>query len=323
MRISVGLPTFASNQYAIPPSRFRRFARSADEYEFAGAWTIDHLTRPPSYATSMLDPLASLSVVAGETNALPVGTGILVLPLRNPVLVAKRVATIQHLTSRQVTLGLGAGYSQAEFDAVNISREERSARLLEGLELLWRLFHEDAVTFDGEFYSVEDFELEPRLKQPPRILVGGEGVGAGNDRRVLDGVKERMLHAHGWIAPPRPMEKLESDRADIAAYLESRGRATSFHRVAFQNLHLVPGDDTEQARRIQERVYSEIIGVERTVDDSTRRWLTGAVDDVRQHLAEYERLGFDEVILQPVTHDANELDRQLRLYHDLLVQEFP
>jgi alkanesulfonate monooxygenase SsuD/methylene tetrahydromethanopterin reductase-like flavin-dependent oxidoreductase (luciferase family) len=72
----------------------RRYVRLADEYDFAGAWLIDHFIEPPTYATSMLDPLATLSFVAGEAETLPVGTSILSLPLRNPVMVAKRAATL-------------------------------------------------------------------------------------------------------------------------------------------------------------------------------------------------------------------------------------
>lgn len=323
MQLGIGLPSFSSETHAVPPDRIRRYARLADEYGFAGAWVIEHLGENPNYATSLLDPLVTLATVAGETETLPVGTSVLLLPLRNPVMVAKRAVSLQHLTSRRVTLGLGTGYVEAEFDAVGVPMEERSARYLEGIELLGRLFHEDEVTFDGEFYSFDQFRLEPDLGQPPRMLAGGGGVDTDDGRKVAQGVTERLLHADGWIAPPRSPAVLEEDWSILADFLDSQGRdPDGVDRVALQYLHLVPGENPDQARRVQQKVYGGIIGANRTVADATESWLTGTVDDVKATLAEYERQGFDEVILHPVTTTPAELDRQLRLYNEILLPEY-
>lgn len=324
MQLGIGLPTFASETHAIPADRFERYARLADEYEFSGAWVIEHLVQPPTYSTSQLDPLAALSFVAGTTETLPVGTSVLLLPLRDPVLVAKRAATIQHLANRRLTLGLGTGYVDAEFDAVGVPIEERSARYREGIELLWRLFHEETVTYDGEFYSVDEFRLEPRLGRPPRLLAGGGGVDTDDGRRVFDSVKARLDHAHGWIAPPGPIDVVERDWDALADYLEAQGRdPAAADRVALQYLHLAPGDRTAQVERVQRKVYGELVGPDRSADYAMENWLSGTVDEVREALAAYERRGFDEVILHPVVRDAGELERQLRLYRDLLRPAYP
>ena len=323
MQLGVGLPSYASETHAIPPDRFRRFARLADESGFAGAWVIEHLVRPPTYATSLLDPLVTLSVVAGETETIPVGTSVLLLPLRNPVMVAKRVATLSHLSSRRLTLGLGTGYVDAEFDAVGVPKAERSARFREGVELVRALLSGNEVTFDGEFYSVEDFRLEPSTGRPPRILAGGGGVDTEDGRVVRDTVTERLLHADGWIASSRSLSVLEEDWAQFASALEEHGRdPDALDRVALQYLHLVPGDDEAQVRRAQRRAYGGLIGPDRTVDFSMEHWLSGTVDEVRESLSAYERAGFDEVILYPVARDPGELDRQLRRYRDLLLPAY-
>lgn len=324
MQLGVGLPSFASETHALPPDRFRRYARLADEYGFSGAWLIEHLLQPSTYATSLLDPLTTLSHVAGATETIPVGTSVLLLPLRNPVMVAKRAATIQHLSSRRLTLGLGTGYIDAEFDAVGVPKAERSPRYLEGIELLWRLFHEDTVSYDGEFYSLEDFSLEPSLDQPPRILAGGGGVETDDGRRVAGSVTARLAHAHGWIAPPRPVDVLERDWSAFADYLESHGRdPQAADKVALQYLHLEPGDATDQVRRRQRNAYRQLVGSERTPEYAMANWLSGTVEAVLDTLGAYERHGFDEVILHPVVREPNELDRQLRLYRDLLRPEYP
>lgn len=324
MKLSVGLPSFASDTHAIPPDRFRRYARLAEAHGFAGAWLIEHLLQPPTYATSLLDPLATLAVVAGETESLPVGTSVLLLPLRDPVMVAKRAVTIQHLTSRTLSLGLGTGYVAAEFEAVGVPMAERSPRFLEGIELLNRLFTEDTVTFNGEFYHVEDFRLEPTLGQPPRILAGGGGVDTDTGRQVVDSVRERLSHADGWIAPPRSLSVLESDWMDFSAYLEAEGRdPATADKVALQYLHLEPDDDPDRVRRVQHNVYRQFIGAGRSVDHATENWLSGTVDELHEQLAGYERLGFDELILHPASRNPDELDRQLQLWHEFLHIDYP
>lgn len=323
MQLGIGLPSFASETHALPPDRFRRFARLADGYDFAGAWLIEHLGENPNYDTSLLDPLTTLSVVAGETETIPIGTSVLLLPLRNPVLTAKRAVTLQHLSSRQLTLGLGTGYVESEFEAVGVPMEERSPRYLEGIELLSRLFEEDEVTFDGEFYSVEEFRLEPDLGNPPRLLAGGGGVETEDGRRVAESVKARLSYADGWIAPPRDADDLATDWAAFAEHLESIGRDPDrVDKVALQYLHLVPGGE-DAARRVQRKVYGEIVGADRSVEYATENWLTGTVDDVRSTLEEYERQGFDEVVLHPVVRRPGELERQLRLYDEFLLPAYP
>lgn len=324
MQLGVGLPSFSSDTHVVPPDRVRRYARLADEYGFAGAWLIEHLGANPNYATSLLDPLTTLAVVAGETETLPVGTSVLLLPLRNPVLTAKRAVTLQHLSSRQVTLGLGLGYVESEFDAVGVPMDERSGRYLESIELIRRLFTEDEVTFEGEFFSVEEFRLEPNLGQPPRILAGGGGVETDRGRRVARSVKERLRYADGWIAPPRAPEVLDADWSAFAECLESQGRdPASVDKVALQYLHLVPGENADQVEREQRKAYRTIVGAERSVDEASKHWLTGTVEEVVSTLDEYERQGFDEVILHPTTRTPADLDRQLRLYRQFLLPEYP
>lgn len=324
MQLSVGLPSFASSSHAVPVNRFRRFVRLADEYDFAGGWVNEHLVRPSHYATSFMDPLVSLSVAAGVTNTLPVGTSVLLLPLRNPVLVAKRIATLQQLTTSRVTLGVGTGSVAAEFDAAGVPLDERSQRLREGLELIRRLLSGDETTFEGEYYSVSDFRLEPTPDKPSRILAGGSGVDTEDGRRVLDTVTERMRYADGWIAPPLPMDALESDWQSFATAIESMGRdPEAMDKVAHQFLHLEPGSKERQVRRTQRKIYGGIVGPDRPVDFAMRHWLSGTIEDILNRLEGYERQGFDEIVLHPPARYADDLDRQLRLYSERLQPEFP
>jgi alkanesulfonate monooxygenase len=271
-----------------------------------------------------LDPLTTLSVVAGATDTISLGTSILVLPLRNPVLTAKRAVSLKHLFGRELILGLGAGYVEAEFDAVGVPMAERSTRYLEGIELIRRLFHEDEVTFDGEHFSVENFRLEPDVGRPPRLLAGGTGTTTEDGRKVSVGVKERLLFADGWIAPPQSLDSSRADWEEMSAFLESNGRdPTTYEKVGHQIVHLVPGDEPAHVRQKQKAAYRGLVGSGRTIDHATENWLFGTVSDIVSTLHEYERQNFDEVFLHPVATQPSELNRQLRLHDEKIRAEFP
>lgn len=324
MQLSIGLPTFAAETHRVPSVRLGEYAEKAEDYGFGGAWLIDHLLPTPTYASSLLDPLTTLASIAGRTDTLPLGTSILILPLRHPVWVAKRAATLQHLSEGRLTLGLGAGYVEAEFDAVGVPTGERSARFREGIELLRALLNEDTVTFDGEFYAVDEFHLEPSTPLPPRILTGGGGVDTPDGRIVRDSVTARLRHADGWIAPPRETDILASDWAAFEGFLESQDRdPTAVDKVLLQYLHLVPGTEESQVRRAQRKVYRQVLGPDRPIEYALEQWLTGTVDEIRSTLETYESQGFDEVILHPMTTDPAGLERQLRLYRDELLTAYP
>ncbi|MFB6206357.1 MAG: LLM class flavin-dependent oxidoreductase [Haloglomus sp.] len=321
MRIGTAVPSFAGDGYRLPTGYLGRYARRAEELGFAGVWTTEHLIPPPAYNTSRLDPLATIATLAGETETVGVGTSILILPMRDPVMVAKRAATIQHLSGDRLTLGFGVGWYDKEFESVGVPFDERGPRFTEGLELLRRLFTEDEVTFDGEYYSVEEFTLEPRPSRPPRIVVGGGSEEIDGERRVLRAVKERILqHADGWIGATRNPEVLTATWNDIAAYLEDHGRDPgSLDRLALNYGHLVPGTDGEVARKQQRKIYGRAVGPDRSVDFAMRHNLSGSVEEIRDDVAAFRDEGFDQLIIGPMAYDRTELDAQLEHFGEELL----
>lgn len=321
MQLGVAPPTFATDGWRLPASRLERFARRAEALGFGGVWVTEHLLHPPDRNYSRLAPLTTLATLAGATESVPIGTSVLILPLRNPVLVAQRAATLQHLSEERLHLGLGLGWVESEFDAVGVPWEERGRRFTEALDLVRQLLSGEETTFHGEFYDVEGLRLEPRVHRPPRILVGGGGVERDGERRVPEAVRERLLHhADGWLAPPRPPSILEADWNEIATHLEREGRdPTTLDRVGLNWLHLVPGVGSEVAREKQRRVFTVQRGAdEERVAATMENQLSGSVEDVRGLVEEYERLGFDQLIIGPTTHDPADAERQLGLWDDLL-----
>lgn len=321
MKLGVGLPSKSSDDHLLPGSRLKRYAHRADEYGFAGIWVLEHLIRPPSYKTSFTDPLATLAAVAGAVETIDVGTSIMILPMREPTMVAKRAATIQHVTEGRLTLGLGQGYIRSEYDAVNVPFEERHRRFTEGIDLLDRLLHEETVTYDGEFYSVEDFRLEPALTRPPRVLVAGGGGERDGEWHVATTVKNRIAMGDGWIASSG--STIEKDWTEIATHLEANGRdPEAMEKVGLQHVHLEPGDDPGSVRRRQTAFFEAFLGEDRGFEYAEENLLVGTVEEIQEKLAAYEREGFDQVILHPVASEASEVDRQLDLWRDWLLPAY-
>ncbi|MDX6238296.1 MAG: hypothetical protein QOG10_3111 [Kribbellaceae bacterium] len=148
------------------PERLVEMAIAAEEIGYETAWLPDHLLPPepfgPTYG-GVYEPLVTLAFLAARTSRIRLGTSVLVLPLRSPYVVAKQAATLHRLSGERVTLGIGAGWDAAEFQAVGREFGERGRRTDEGLAIMRRLF---AGEHDGGVF-------EPRLRAPLPIMVGG------------------------------------------------------------------------------------------------------------------------------------------------------
>ncbi|MHB1583102.1 MAG: LLM class F420-dependent oxidoreductase [Acidimicrobiales bacterium] len=171
-----------------------RLAVAAEAAGFESLWTADHVVVPagyrsiypydptgrlPSEEVAFPDPLVWMAFVAARTTTLRLGTGILVLPQRNPLVLAKQVATLDHLADRRVILGVGLGWLREEFDALGVPFDGRGGRADEAVGAMRALWSEGRATFHGETVAFDDCVLRPR---PPAgavpVHVGGHTEAA-------------------------------------------------------------------------------------------------------------------------------------------------
>lgn len=120
-----------------------------------------------------MDPLLCLSHAAACTQKIKIGTHILVVPLRHPVLLAKEIATLDYVSGVRFFLGVGPGWSQPEFDAMGIDIKERGQRTDEILDALKLLLTKRNVSFEGRFFKFKDVTIDPRLPKYPEVWVAG------------------------------------------------------------------------------------------------------------------------------------------------------
>jgi F420-dependent oxidoreductase-like protein len=189
----------------------RDAALEFDRLGFDHLWVCDHVYGVPLPTLPILEAWTELAAVAALTSRA--GLGTLVTPpfFRNPAILAKQVATLDHVSGGRVLVGLGAGWFEAEFAGTGCAFPklgERMRALEETVEILTRLWSEPKSTFHGRHFSVKDAICEPKPLRKPPILIGGGG------ERVLMGIAAR--HADIWnnlaVLQPQLGAKVEALR---------------------------------------------------------------------------------------------------------------
>jgi len=165
------LPFRFGVQAAVAPtmSAWRDQARMAEDLGYSTLYVSDHLD-------AQFEPLVAMTVAAEATSTLHVGSGVLNNDLRNPVVLAKQIATLGLAAEGRVEVGLGAGWLRSDYEQAGIAFDEpavRVDRLAESLAVMKRLWSEGAATFAGRYYTVRDAQCDPRPASPPRVIVGG------------------------------------------------------------------------------------------------------------------------------------------------------
>jgi probable F420-dependent oxidoreductase len=188
---------FSINAYACSqPATSARIARLAESAGFESLWGGEHVVLPdprvqPSPAdpdAPILDPVVALSFLAGQTG-LKLGTGIVILPQRNPLVLAKQVASLDALSGGRLFLGIGAGYLEPEMAAIGVPLSERGRRTDEYLAAMRSIWYDERPAYHGRFVSFSGVQAYPRPSGTVPIVVGGHTPAA--HRRAVE-------QGHGW-----------------------------------------------------------------------------------------------------------------------------
>ena len=171
-------------------------ARLAEDLGFESLWTVEHVVVPTGYESKypyspdgkmtggedvpIPDPLIWMAYVAGATTTIRLGTGILILPQRNPLILAKELATLDRLSAGRLELGVGVGWLREEFDALGIPWEARGARTDEYIDVLRTLWREPEASYDGSFTNFAPLKSWPKPAREggPKVHIGGHTPAA-------------------------------------------------------------------------------------------------------------------------------------------------
>jgi len=178
-----------------PDAEAAQFARAAEAAGFESLWTVEHVVFPANYGSTypydasgkmpahpgskLPDPLIWLAWVGAATSTIKLATGIVILPQRNPVILAKQLATLDYMSGGRVEFGIGVGWLREEFDALGVPWERRGERADEYVAAMRTLWSGELCSFEGEFTSFSDVASNPKpINGTIPIVVGGHSPAA-------------------------------------------------------------------------------------------------------------------------------------------------
>jgi probable F420-dependent oxidoreductase len=238
-------------------------AKQAEDEGLDSIWAIERLLWPvkpqtpyggipnapiPVEYQNVLDPLDTLTYLAADTDRISLGTSIIDMLFHNPVVLARRFATLDVLSGGRVIAGFGLGWSRDEFDASGIPFRHRGARADEYLQVLKRIWTDDVVEFRGQFYNIPASKIGPKPVQKPHppILLGG--FSPKSFSRVVN-------HANGWIpiAGFAPLEQLEQAINGLREAARKANKNPSDIRVVVLSYPNVLDSSSESSSSNQQR----------------------------------------------------------------------
>ena len=221
-------------------------ACKAEELGFDALFVNDHVIVDDSPRNepwrSVYDPLMVLSYVAAMTSRIKLGTSVLIMPYRNPIVTAKMFATLDQMSGGRAIAGVGSGWNQGEYDALGVPYRQRGGRTNEYIRLWKACWEPGATTFKGRYFSFEDMHVNPKpLQQPhPPIWIGGSGVGS---------LRRAARFAEVWQPTPTPLPDLISNQAYLREISSEIGQEAPRTRMSFRvNLSNITGSSNNGDR---------------------------------------------------------------------------
>jgi probable F420-dependent oxidoreductase len=260
----------------------RAMAVAAEESGLDSVWGADHLIfREGDQTTGIHECWTVLTAVAAVTSRVEIGPLVLALPFRNPALTAKMAAELDEVSGERLTLGLGCGWHQPEFDAFGYPFDHRVSAFAEGLEILIPLLRGERVTFEGRYHRAIDLELLPRP-----IRAGGPPI-------LIAGKRPRMLSLVARWA----------DQWNAAWYGHPDGAHELRERLSNLNAALADADRDPATLDITAGIF---VAFEGAGADAPERAIRGSLDEVAAALAGYAEVGVGHLITHvfPRTPDA-------------------
>lgn len=307
LRLGLALKNFAPADESLSYGELVTYAQRAEELGFSSLFAWDHLFLGTKTYFPFFESLTLLGALAAVTERVRLGTGVLVLPLRDPTTLAKVTATIDLISNGRFVLGTAAGWYEKEFEALGIPFKRRGKVLVRNLEILKRLWTEDSVSLEAEgvdgspgALQLRRVVMEPKPVQQPRppILLGG----------YADVVFRRIAeHADGWLTYLYRPESFAASWSKLRGYAEETGRNPD----DLQNVSQVPiciadsfGEADKRSKRFVERYFDVPPWSEASLESAIR----GTVEECAEQIAEHARVGVQELVLMPVDYDLEQVE---------------
>lgn len=291
-----------------------QMAKNAESEGFDSLWVFERLLWPinpqtPYVATPdgslpieyqiMLDPLETLTYVAANTNKIALGTSVIDMLFHNPVILARRFATLDILSEGRSIAGFGIGWSKDEYQASNIPFQNRGKRADEFVQVLKRIWTDDVVEFKGKYYSIPASKIGPKPIQKPHLPVYLGGFSPNTFSRIVN------YDTNGWLAVVGgPLEYLDNTIKTIKDIANKANKDPNKFKVILLAHLNVALDSKSQSTT--------------TTNEDQRFPFTGTIDQIGNDIKRIKQMDIDHIIFGyvfvPIGRDVNktlDLTKQL------------
>lgn len=223
-------------------------ARHAEDLGFASYWVPDHIVLPVAYSTpypgnpkpgiepdpeylwQMPDPIVALMRAATATTRLEVGTGVLLVPERHPLHLAKEIASLDSYSGGRFHFGIGAGWNKEESELLGGDFEHRWTQVREAIEVMKACWTEEVSSYHGKYYDIPPLRCFPKPVQRPHppIYLGGIMFGEQWAKRVFNRI---VRYGDGWLPVVRNVAQVIDGRDQLHALAEAAGRDPASIRI--------------------------------------------------------------------------------------------
>lgn len=277
------------------PDAFYQWLDLCEDSAVDSVWLTERLVSP----TPFLEPLTAFGVIAGRTKRLKFGMNATVVPLRDPLVLAKQCATLDYLSGGRLLPAFGVGRDTApEFAATGREPRGRGERANEILQLIARLWSEESVDFHGRYYQYSGASINPKpVQQPLPIWIGGSSDAA---------IKRTALYGTGWLggitAPAQVgpvVQKIKAAVAEAGREIDDDHYGAGFpFRFGSMDDEIVQRS-AERLRRLGEAPVESYLAV-------------GGAAEILDRAAEYSRAGISKFVLSPIAAGDDDLIEQTR-----------
>ncbi|MDA0998980.1 MAG: TIGR03619 family F420-dependent LLM class oxidoreductase [bacterium] len=270
-----------------------------EELGFESLWVWDHILLGVEPHFPIIESLSLLTAVAARTSKIKLGTGVLVLPLRNPVVLAKQLSSIDQISNGRLIMGMASGWYKREFDAVGVSFERRGKIMDQNLEIMTRLWQEDMVQGEYPPHNLRNSVMFPKPVQKPRppLLIGGYVD------RVL---KRAAVQGDGWLTYFYTPESFAKSWEKVCQFAEEAGKDPA-GLMNCNQLPIMVGDSREKiAGPMNEWLRTEWDYASWS-ESTAGSAIMGTVDECVEQLQAHIDVGIQKIIFVPYRYEMEQV----------------
>ena len=306
MSVAIGYVPGAFGQGGDNPDFLRQLVEVGDKYEYDSLWLSDRIVSN----RFSLEPMIALSMVAAYSDRLKFGTSVLALPLRNPVVLAKQIATLDYLSQGRCFPAVGLGQEDPEeYEACGVPKGDRAQRTDEAIVLMRRLWEEESVTHEGRFFTCHNVSVTPKpfFKPSPPVWIGGRSHAAA--RRV-----GRV--GDGWLVSSATPDEVREGRDILFDTADKYEREIEYDHVGVLLGYYISSDREQAVAKAHQFVTRH-----RPDAYFTEYSAVGTTEQIAEMIQRYADAGGQKFVVRPLC-SGDESMEQLEIMGEEILPQF-